>query len=51
MRLVGSYNLFILEVMESWIDPGQKRPKTIHHRGYGRFVVDGVTTQLESKMR
>jgi len=39
-RLVNKYNLFLLEVL-SMIDPAQKNPKTIHHRGYGRFAVDG----------
>lgn len=50
-RLVGSHNLFILEVVEAWIDSAQRRPKTIHHQGYGKFVVDGPTIRLKSKMR
>jgi flavin reductase (DIM6/NTAB) family NADH-FMN oxidoreductase RutF len=50
-RLVNTYNLFILEVLKAWIDPAQKNPKTIHHRGYGRFVVDGPTIKLKSRMR
>jgi len=50
-RLVNQYNLFILEVLKAWIDPAQKKPKTIHHQGYGKFVVDGETIKLPSKMR
>ena len=50
-RLVNKYNLFILEVVKAWIDPAQKNPKTIHHRGYGTFIVDGETIKLKSKMR
>jgi flavin reductase (DIM6/NTAB) family NADH-FMN oxidoreductase RutF len=50
-RLVNRYNLFILEVLKAWVDPAQKSPKTIHHHGYGRFVVDGPTIKLKSKMR
>ncbi len=50
-RLVNTYNLFILEVLKAWIDPAQKNPKTIHHRGYGTFVVDGRTIKLKSRMR
>ncbi len=50
-RLVSKYNLFILEVLKAWIDPAQKRPKTIHHHGYGIFVVDGPTFKLKSNMR
>lgn len=48
-RLVPKYNLFILEVLKAWIDPAQKRPRTIHHRGYGSFVVDGPMIRLKSK--
>ncbi|MEJ7595805.1 MAG: flavin reductase [Planctomycetaceae bacterium] len=50
-HLVNKYNLFVLEVLKAWIDPTQKNPKTIHHRGYGTFVVDGETIKLKSKMR
>jgi flavin reductase (DIM6/NTAB) family NADH-FMN oxidoreductase RutF len=50
-RLVNKFNLFILEVLKAWIDPRQKNPKTIHHRGYGRFAVDGAEIRLKSKMR
>jgi flavin reductase (DIM6/NTAB) family NADH-FMN oxidoreductase RutF len=49
-RLVNQYNLFVLEVVKAWIDPKQKNPKTIHHRGYGKFVVDGETIKLKSRM-
>jgi flavin reductase (DIM6/NTAB) family NADH-FMN oxidoreductase RutF len=50
-RLVSKYNLFILEVVKAWSDPSQRKPKTIHHHGYGTFVVDGETIRLKSKMR
>lgn len=49
-RLVNRYSLFVLEVLKAWIDPAQKNPKTIHHHGYGRFVVDGETIKLNSRM-
>jgi flavin reductase (DIM6/NTAB) family NADH-FMN oxidoreductase RutF len=49
--LVNRYNLFVLEVVKAWVDPAQKAPKTIHHRGYGTFVVDGETIKLKSRMR
>ena len=51
MHLVNKYNLFILEVLKAWIDPAKKTPKTIHHHGYGRFVVDGEAIKLVSRMR
>jgi len=50
-RLVTHYNLFILEVLKAWKDPAQKNPKTIHHHGYGTFIVDGETIKLKSRMR
>jgi len=48
-RLVAKYNLFILEVVQAWADPGHRDAKTIHHRGYGAFAVDGETIKLKSK--
>jgi flavin reductase (DIM6/NTAB) family NADH-FMN oxidoreductase RutF len=50
-RLVKRYNLFILEVVKAWIDPARRTPKTIHHRGYGSFAVDGAIIKLSSRMR
>lgn len=48
--LIDRYNAFILEVVQAWIDPGREQSKTIHHRGYGTFAVDGDTIVLPSKM-
>ena len=47
-RMVNRYNMFILEVVEAWTDPKQKNAKTIHHHGYGKFVVDGPAFTLKS---
>lgn len=49
-RLVNKYNLFVFQVVTAWRDPKQKDPKTIHHCGYGHFVVDGKKISLESRM-
>jgi flavin reductase (DIM6/NTAB) family NADH-FMN oxidoreductase RutF len=49
-RLVNKYNIFVLEVLKAWTNPAQKNSRTIHHRGYGTFVVDGKTIKLASKM-
>ena len=49
-RLVNKFGLFVLEVVKAWTDPTQTNPKTIHHRGFGEFVVDGETLRLKSKM-
>lgn len=49
VRLVERYNMFVLEVVRAWHDPARKAPRTIHHHGYGRFVVDGRTITLRSR--
>jgi flavin reductase (DIM6/NTAB) family NADH-FMN oxidoreductase RutF len=49
-HLVNKYNLFVLEVLKAWIDPAQKNPQTIHHLGFGNFVVDGERIKLKSRM-
>ncbi|MGH9808863.1 MAG: flavin reductase family protein, partial [Terriglobia bacterium] len=49
--LVDKYGLFILEVVKAWQDPKHKNPRTIHHQGYGTFVVDGERIRLKSRMR
>ena len=48
-RMVNRHSLFVLEVLKAWIDPRQRNPRTIHHRGYGTFVVDGETIRLTSR--
>jgi flavin reductase (DIM6/NTAB) family NADH-FMN oxidoreductase RutF len=47
-RLATQYNLFILEVVKAWIDPSEKTPRTIHHRGHGNFMVAGRTIKIKS---
>ena len=49
--LSEKYNFIILEVKKAWIDPHRKHPKTIHHLGWGAFMVAGETIELPSKMR
>ncbi len=50
-RMVNRYDLFILEVVQAWRDSAQVDPKTIHHQGYGVFVLDGRRIRLPSRMR
>ncbi len=50
-RLKNRYNFFVMEVVKAWIDPSCKAPRTLHHRGYGLFMVAGDTLTLPSKMR
>jgi flavin reductase (DIM6/NTAB) family NADH-FMN oxidoreductase RutF len=47
-RFVSKYNLFVLEAVKAWIDPAQRNAKTIHHRGYGVFAVDGPLIKIKS---
>lgn len=49
-RMVNRYGFFVLEVVKAWIDPAQKTPRTLHHRGNGVFMVAGDTLKLPSKM-
>ena len=49
--MANKYLLFILEVIKAWIDPLERDPRTIHHRGYGAFMVAGRTIRLPSKMK
>jgi len=49
-RMVNRYNLFVLEVLKAWIEPGTKNPRTLHHLGRGAFMVAGRTIKMASKM-
>jgi len=50
-RMVAKYCLFVLEVVQAWIDPTVKDPRTIHHLGFGNFMVAGDRIKLKSRMR
>jgi flavin reductase (DIM6/NTAB) family NADH-FMN oxidoreductase RutF len=47
-RAVPKYCLFVLEVLQAWIDPAIKHPRTIHHQGKGVFMVAGDSIRLRS---
>jgi len=49
--MVSKYCLFILEVVQAWIDPAVKNPRTIHHLGSGNFMIAGEKIKLKSKMK
>lgn len=50
-RLVNRYCFFVLEVVQAWRAPGSTDARTLHHRGYGQFMVAGETIKLPSAMR
>lgn len=50
-RMVAKYCLFVLEALQAWIDPAVKNPRTLHHLGWGEFMVAGRRIRLPSRMR
>ncbi|MBI1215818.1 MAG: flavin reductase family protein [Alphaproteobacteria bacterium] len=50
-RWSEKYCLFVLEGVKAWIDPAVKDPRTLHHRGNGRFMVSGESIRLRSRMK
>jgi flavin reductase (DIM6/NTAB) family NADH-FMN oxidoreductase RutF len=44
------YGMVVLEVLQAWVDAACKNPRTLHHRGYGSFMVAGETIRLPSRM-
>ncbi|MBW8329270.1 MAG: flavin reductase family protein [Thiobacillus sp.] len=50
-QLVNSYNFFVLEVVQAWVDTAIKKPQTLHHRGNGLFAVAEETVKLRSGMK
>ena len=49
--MVDAYAFFVLQAVKAWVDPQVTAPKTLHHLGYGRFMVAGEIIQTTSKMR
>lgn len=50
-RFVNRYGFFVLEVVHARQESAVKEPRTLHHRGYGKFMVAGEEIRLPSKMR
>ena len=50
-RMVGRYNLFVLEVVQAWLDRSVRQPRTLHHRGRGTFMVAGAEISLPSRKK
>jgi hypothetical protein len=49
--MVRKYAFSVLEVVAAWVDRKVKTPRTLHHRGFGSFMVAGKTIRLPSEMR
>jgi len=50
-RLVNAYNFFIWEVVKAHVAKSPKRPRTIHYRGNGEFMVAGRSISLRRLFR
>ncbi len=50
-RFVSSYCFFVLEVVKAWVDSRAGKPVTLHHMGYGQFMLAGERIKLKSSMR
>ena len=48
-RFVNKYNMFMLEVVKAWQSGTHGNPRTIHHRGFGTFAVDGEIIHVASE--
>lgn len=48
--LQDRYNLFVLEVKRVWIDHDREEQRLIHHKGDGRFIVEGEMIGLGDHM-
>ena len=50
-RFKNRYDFYVLEVVQAWRAAASEAPRTLHHRGYGVFMVAGETLTLRSRMR
>ena len=48
-RLANAFCLFVLEVLQAWVEPRLRGEKTLHHQGHGRFVLDGDIVRVPSR--
>ena len=49
MRLVKTYNFFILEVLKAHVATAPKYPDTLHYRGQGTFITSGRVVNRRQK--
>lgn len=48
-KMVKRYGFFIWEIVHAHVAPSVKRPKTLHYRGQGEFMIAGDTISRRSK--
>jgi hypothetical protein len=49
--MVNAYNFFIWEVVKAHVATTPQRPRTIHYRGDGEFMVAGRSISLRKMFR
>lgn len=49
--LADKYELFVLEVVKAWTNPGRKEQRIFHANGDGTFTISGEMRDLSEKMR
>jgi len=47
---VSRYSMWILEPVRAWVNGEREEKRTMHHKGDGRFVVDGEELDLRERM-
>lgn len=50
-KFIAPYGLFVWEVVKAHVAPAPKRPKTIHYRGDGDFMVAGSQISRRRRFR
>lgn len=50
-RLNSPYNFFVMRVVAAWVRSPPQALRTLHHLGYGRFMVAGRTCNLPSRAK
>ena len=50
-RMAKKYDLFVLEVVQAWVDPAVRAPKTLHHLGGDLFMVAGRRIHLKTQAK
>jgi len=49
--MIRTYSVFIWEVVKAHVALSPKRPRTIHYRGGGEFMISGGTINRRRKFR
>ncbi|KZT59507.1 hypothetical protein CALCODRAFT_481571 [Calocera cornea HHB12733] len=49
-RNVSRYGMWVLEPVRAWVNGAREETRSFHHRGDGRFVVDGEELDLRERM-